>query len=100
VSVWASWSEKYAKWIEPALVLLGIQAVHFLNTRVAVATAPNLAVARPIKGLAAWLFTSWDAEHYLRLATNYDSYAWPPLYPMTLRLISALGFEVLLATRS
>jgi hypothetical protein len=84
----------FRKWIEPVLVLLGIQAVHFLNTRVAVATAPNLAVARPIKGLAAWLFIGWDAEHYLRLAQNYDSYAWPPLYPKTLRLISWLGFEL------
>lgn len=94
MSAWAGWWEKYGKWIEPVLVALGIHAVHFLNTRVAVSTAPNLAVARPIKGLAEWLFTSWDAEHYLRLAKNYDSYAWPPLYPMTLRLISSLGLDV------
>jgi hypothetical protein len=97
VSPWAGWSARYGRWFEPVLTLLGIYGVHFLNTKVAVATAPNLAVARPIKGLAAWLFISWDAEHYLRLAKNYDSYAWPPVYPMALRLISFVGVEVQVA---
>ncbi|MDP1829912.1 MAG: mannosyltransferase family protein [Archangium sp.] len=93
----AAWWEKHGWKVEPLLTLLGIYGVKFLVTRVAVATAPNLAVARPIKGLAAWLFTSWDAEHYLRLARNYDSYAWPPLYPMALRLIAAVGVDVQVA---
>ncbi len=79
--------------LEPLLALVGIYAVQFLITRVAVATVPTLAVTRPFKGLAAWLFTSWDGVHYLRLAQNYDSYAWPPLYPMALRAFASFGMS-------
>ena len=79
--------------LEPLLALVGIYAVQFLITRAAVATVPTLAVTRPFKGLAAWVFTSWDAVHYLRLAQNYDSYAWPPLYPMALRAFATFGIS-------
>lgn len=73
------------------LTLVGIYAVKFLITRVAVATVPGLRVARPFKSLAAWLFTGWDGEHYLRLSQQYDSFAWPPLFPLTLRAVTTLG---------
>ena len=79
---------------EPVLALGGIYAVHFLITRVAVATVPGLAIDQPIKSLSAWLFLSWDAELYMRLAQNFDMYVWPPLYPMTLRAVAALGVTV------
>lgn len=79
---------------EPVLALVGIYAVQFLLTRVAVATVPGLAIDRPIKSLSAWLFLSWDAELYMRLAKSFDLYVWPPLYPMTLRTIAALGVTV------
>lgn len=77
--------------LEPVLTLGGIYAVKFLITRVAVATVPGLGVARPFKSLAAWLFTGWDGEHYFRLSQHYDSYAWPPLYPLTLRAAGLFG---------
>lgn len=80
--------------VESVLALVGIYAVHYFVTRVAVATVPTLAVVQPMRGLKAWLFTSWDAEHYLRLAQSYDSYAWPPLYPMVLRAFALTGLSV------
>ncbi len=82
---------KLRDWLEPIATLVGIYAVKFLITRVAVSTVPGLGVSRPFKSLAAWLFTGWDGEHYLRLSQHYDSYAWPPLYPFTLRAVTTLG---------
>jgi hypothetical protein len=80
--------------LEGLMTLAGIYLIHFLLVRGAVATMPALSVVRPIKWLGAWLYTSWDAEHYLRLSQNFDSYAWPPLYPLVLRALSLTGLSV------
>ena len=92
---WSGWWKRNGAKCEPLLALVGIYGVQFLITRVGVNTVAGLAVQQPIRDLAAWLFTSWDGEHYLHLAENFDVYVWPPLYPMALRGIAALGVSVL-----
>src|SRR5258707_650195 len=84
--LWAT----YGQTVEPFLLLAGVYWVQFLITRGSVATVPQLAVVRPIKAVPAYLFTGWDGIHYLRLAQSFNSYAWPPLYPLTLRAVSGV----------
>lgn len=76
---------------EPLVALAGFYWVQFLLTRVSVDTVPGLGVTQPLKGFPAWLFLGWDGEHYFRLATSFDTYAWPPGYPMALRAMSLFG---------
>src|SRR5450432_320865 len=80
--------------LEPLLVVTGIYWLQFLATRLSVKTVPTLVAAQPVRGFPAILFTGWDAVHYLHLARQFDSYAWPPLYPLLLRAVGELAGSV------
>ena len=54
---------------------------------------------RPFRWIPTYLFVGWDGAHYRHLWHNYDRYLWPPLYPLSLRLVyltfqfNGLAFE-------
>ena len=66
---------------------LGITLLQHLLLGVAQGFEPRLRFETPFPGLPLHLFTTWDAEHYLKLARVFDVFAWPPLYPLTLRAL-------------
>ncbi len=46
-----------------------------------------LDVSRPLKFLPNSVFWGWDGEVYRALSQKYEHAIWPPLYPLTLRLL-------------
>jgi hypothetical protein len=77
--------------LEPLVVLAGAYLVHYLLVRSELQAGLKLpAAARPYRGFPGFVLTGWDGDHYLRLAQHFDSFSWPPLYPLSLHAVGAL----------
>lgn len=77
---------------ESLLTLVAIYTVqYFFCALFVVGKVPQL--LRPFKSLPLYLYYSWDSTYYKHLYQSLDFYVWPPLYPLTLRLVTfVFGF--------
>ena len=75
--------------LDPLLTLVAIYAIQYvLCALFVVGNAPQL--LRPFSWLPSYLYFGWDSWFYRELYRSFDVYVWPPLYPFTLRLITAI----------
>lgn len=74
------------------LTVVGAYLIHFAFTKLFLLTAiPAEHILRPTWRLPVWILQGWDTAYYRELFHSIDRYPFPPLYPLTLRLISFIG---------
>lgn len=73
--------------LEPWAVLAGAYGLQACIAVVLRERVPGIPLLQPFPGLPLFVFDGWDGEHYLRLSEHFDTWAWPPLYPLALRAL-------------
>lgn len=82
--------ERHARWLAPLLTLAGIYLLHDRASKLVRTLAPDAPLSRPLRDLPAHLYQGWDGIHYFSLAQHFDTFSWPPLYPLALRALGSL----------
>jgi hypothetical protein len=78
--------------VDGFVALTGIYLIHYLFCSLFVrGMIPANLIEQPFSHLPFYIFVnSWDAAYYRDLYVDYSRYFFPPLYPMTLRAVTAL----------
>lgn len=75
--------------VDGVLTASGVYLIHFAFTNLFLLGAvPPDNIIRPDRRLPIWIFRGWDSAYYNGLFHVVDRYSFPPLYPLTLRVVS------------
>ncbi len=82
--------ERHARTLAPLLTLAGVYLLHERASKLVRTLAPQVPLSRPLRDLPVHLYQGWDGAHYFDLSRHFNTYSWPPLYPLALRAVGSL----------